>query len=104
MLNLTTAMASPMREEVTRVAGTGTAKAAGFLAFKLEDIEKSTSWYVTVAILLGVVTLVHVLSSPKLDGREPPVMKPRIPIIGHLIGMIQNRQRYFKVLEYEFHC
>ncbi|KAL2877214.1 hypothetical protein SGCOL_007610 [Colletotrichum sp. CLE4] len=92
-------MASQVSEGLGNVAGNGTAKAGSFLAFLVEDVQKSTSSYAAVVILLVFAILVHKFSSPELDGREPPAMKPRIPVIGHLIGMIQYQSRYFKVLE-----
>ncbi|GKT50810.1 25-hydroxycholesterol 7-alpha-hydroxylase [Colletotrichum spaethianum] len=81
------------------MAGNDTAKAGSFLAFLVGDIQESTSSYVTVAVLMGIAILVHKFSSPEMDAREPPSMKPRIPVIGHLIGMIRHQSSYFKTLE-----
>jgi hypothetical protein len=39
------------------------------------------------------------LSSKKLDPREPPVIPPTIPYVGHLIGMGLSGSRYFKNLQ-----
>ncbi|KAK1523889.1 uncharacterized protein CCOS01_08976 [Colletotrichum costaricense] len=92
-------MASQVGQGLGNMAGNGTATAGSFLAFLVEDVQKSTSSYATVVILLVFAIFVHKFSSPELDSREPPAMKSRIPVIGHLIGMIQHQSRYFKVLE-----
>jgi hypothetical protein len=49
---------------------------------------------VTVLVLLAVAALVGHVLSPNVDGREPPVLKPRIPIIGHLISMIRDQAHF----------
>ncbi|KAK1982475.1 cytochrome P450 [Colletotrichum cereale] len=81
------------------MADNGTAQTGGVLSFLLGDMQKSASPYVTVAILLAFAMLLHRYSSPKIDEREPPPMKPRIPVIGHLLGMIWHQSGYFKTLE-----
>jgi hypothetical protein len=36
----------------------------------------------------------------KMDPREPPLLRPWIPFVGHLIGMLQYHQRYFEKLRF----
>ncbi|KAI1801494.1 cytochrome P450 [Daldinia bambusicola] len=54
----------------------------------------------TTALVAGITIffLAHHLSSRKLDPREPPVLAPAIPVIGHLLGMALLGGRYIKNL------
>ena len=36
--------------------------------------------------------------SIKLDPQEPPLLKPKVPYIGHIIGIIQHNIAYFDIL------
>ncbi|KAK6222082.1 hypothetical protein QIS74_04337 [Colletotrichum tabaci] len=81
------------------MVGNDAPTAGSVLAFVVEDVQRSTSSYVTVAVVLALAIFIHRFSSPELDKREPPPMKPKIPIIGHLVGMIRHQSRYFKTLE-----
>ncbi|KAF6816519.1 hypothetical protein CSOJ01_02901 [Colletotrichum sojae] len=94
------AAAEPLTEALGEMAGNGTAKAGSFLTFLVQDIQRSPAIYTTFAVLLALLVFVGKLSSPALDPREPPVMRSRIPVIGHLIGMIQHGPHYFKSIEY----
>ncbi|KAJ0359266.1 hypothetical protein COL154_008410 [Colletotrichum chrysophilum] len=84
---------------IGELAGNGTAKAGSFLAFLAEDVQRSPVLYSTFAAVLAILVLVSRLSSPAVEEREPPLMKPTIPVIGHLIGMIKHESHYFKFLE-----
>ncbi|KAF6835514.1 hypothetical protein CMUS01_05738 [Colletotrichum musicola] len=94
------AAAEPLTEALGGMAGNGTAKAGSFLTFLVQDIQRSPAIYTTFAVLLALVVLVRKLSSPVLDVREPPIMQSRIPVIGHLLGMIQHGPHYFKTIEH----
>ncbi|KAI1411128.1 cytochrome P450 [Hypoxylon sp. FL1857] len=51
--------------------------------------------------LIGIITLyfiAHQLSSRKIDPREPPVIAPAIPVVGHVLGMALLGGRYIKNL------
>lgn len=52
-------------------------------------------FYLILAILLGVLFLVSriwVSSTP--DPREPSLILPKIPIIGHALGMMMHQAEY----------
>ena len=36
--------------------------------------------------------------SVRLDPQEPPLLKPKVPYIGHIIGIIQHNIAYFDIL------
>lgn len=51
--------------------------------------------------IIGIITLYFItyqLSSRKIDSREPPVIAPTIPIVGHILGMALLGGRYIKNL------
>lgn len=53
--------------------------------------------------LLGCVSTIYVLRRKctlKLDPAEPPIQAPRIPLIGHLLGMFWYQNDYYDLLEY----
>ncbi|KAF4966884.1 hypothetical protein FSARC_5497 [Fusarium sarcochroum] len=70
----------------------------GVLEFLVNDFKQSPANYLTVVGVLFTAILLHKLSSPSLDGQEPPLLKPRVPIIGHLIGIIKYKGAYLKIL------
>ncbi|KAL4911366.1 hypothetical protein BDW74DRAFT_184739 [Aspergillus multicolor] len=52
-------------------------------------------------LLIGAVTvLLYILSrqSLRLDPREPPKIHARIPLIGHILGLLQHGMGYFSLL------
>lgn len=56
-----------------------------------------------LVLCVGVIVVV-LLSLPMLlvrhDAQEPPILSPRIPIIGHLINMICCKQDFYHQLGY----
>ncbi|KAF3032342.1 hypothetical protein E8E12_001542 [Didymella heteroderae] len=50
-----------------------------------------------VSIALIVFGIAQV-SSPTLDPKEPPLIKSRVPVIGHIVGIIQQQATYHKIL------
>ena len=50
--------------------------------------------FVTVAVSLALLFGLRLLQSP-LDEREPPLIPPRIPVLGHALGLLQNGVSYY---------
>lgn len=50
----------------------------------------------TIVVLLGLVLLA--LVNPRVGPREPPLLKPRIPFIGHMIGLLRHQAGYYSML------
>lgn len=46
------------------------------------------------ALIVFLVNAFHF----KVDPREPPVISPRIPLVGHIIGMLTGGTTYFRQL------
>ncbi|CAH0043542.1 unnamed protein product [Clonostachys solani] len=64
-------------------------EASGSLPFQ------TNKFVITAAVIVLVGLLLNYLSSPSTDPREPPLVKPRIPVIGHLVGLIRYQNEYF---------
>jgi hypothetical protein len=56
-----------------------------------------------VVILGGVIVasiwLLDFILSPRLDPNEPPLIKPTIPLIGHIIGIIRHQNTYHRIVK-----
>lgn len=52
------------------------------------------------AISLCAIFLIaiHRFLSIEYDGREPPLIKSRIPYVGHILGMLKHGARYFDIV------
>lgn len=63
-------------------------------------------WHNGPMIALGCALLVvtffalsHVVK-PAIDPREPPILEPRLPLVGHIVGLLQYGVDYFSFLGY----
>ncbi|KAF4954520.1 hypothetical protein FSARC_12133 [Fusarium sarcochroum] len=54
----------------------------------LDNLSLSSTWLVVA--LTGLLLMLVRYVSPSLDALEPPVVKPRIPLVGHIISMIRE--------------
>lgn len=63
-------------------------------------MDLSVSPSLLVAFGLFTVLTVYLVNAPrfKVDPREPPVIYPKIPLIGHVIGMLTYGSSYAKRL------
>ena len=52
---------------------------------------------VAIAVLLALVFAVRLLQSP-IDSREPPLVSPSIPIIGHALGLLRYGTPYYAIV------
>ncbi|KAH7118626.1 cytochrome P450 [Dactylonectria estremocensis] len=46
-------------------------------------------------VLTGLLYVLKGFASPVLDSLEPPLLKPRVPIVGHLISMIHEKSGFY---------
>ena len=51
-----------------------------------------------IAVLPVLVVLLKRLLFPTFDAREPPVLRPRIPVVGHLIAMARQKSSFYRHL------
>ena len=56
-----------------------------------------------IAIAAAIAFLILHLLTPRLDPREPPLLKPRIPLVGHILGMIRHQAQYHTNLQRASH-
>ncbi|KAK4088466.1 hypothetical protein Purlil1_7345 [Purpureocillium lilacinum] len=92
---------SPMAvvENVVSAAnGTSTRDAGGVLAAAVAGFQEAPIRYTVSTLLVTILVYLYRKSIPELDAKEPPVMLPRIPFIGHLVGMIRNQAEYYTSL------
>ncbi|WXC60647.1 hypothetical protein SNK03_006532 [Fusarium graminearum] len=79
------------------------ANPSGFLSFIAEDLQQSPGNYFTVLGVLFVTVLLHRLSTPSLETGEPPLLKPKFPIVGHFYGLMKYQNVYLKQLYDKYH-
>lgn len=72
--------------------------ASGFVSMLAEDLGLASGRYVAIAAAVAAVLLLLNFSKPKLDPREPIAVKPSIPFIGHMIGIIRHQAKYHVLL------
>jgi hypothetical protein len=40
------------------------------------------------------VILYYIIWPVRMDSREPPMLRPKVPFFGHLLGLIQHSNQY----------
>ncbi|KAK1462939.1 prostacyclin synthase [Colletotrichum cuscutae] len=50
---------------------------------------------VTAALLLVPAFVLKKLMFPNFDPREPPVLRPRLPVFGHIISLIRESGGFY---------
>jgi hypothetical protein len=55
---------------------------------------------VGITTVVVIVSLLFRFASPQIDPREPPAIKPGIPIVGHIVGLIRHGVDYFEAVRY----
>lgn len=56
-----------------------------------------------IAAILLLIALAQQFLTPRRDAREPPFLYPKVPIFGHLLGLITQGADYFHKLESRYH-
>ncbi|KAM0261216.1 hypothetical protein ACHAPA_009850 [Fusarium lateritium] len=75
-----------------------TSNSNGLLGLLTEDLKRSPGSYLIGLGVILIAIVLRKLSFPSLDEREPPLLQPRIPVIGHLIGLLRYQNTYMKRL------
>lgn len=66
----------------------------------MELFESHHGLFIYLWLVAMSLVIIHQLLRYKPDPREPPVIYPRIPYVGHAIGMLLHGKRYIRTLEY----
>ncbi|ORY62501.1 cytochrome P450 [Pseudomassariella vexata] len=85
------------------IAGSGLgnkADAASIAGGVLETMMTTGAGKISTIVLASIVALflLDQFFTAKVDPQEPPLLKPRFPLIGHLVGMMLGQQSYFQKL------
>ncbi|KAJ4128057.1 hypothetical protein NW768_008341 [Fusarium equiseti] len=62
------------------------------------SFSSSTAWTTAVLATVVALSLLNYLLTPRLDPREPPTVKPAIPWIGHIVGIIRHQADYGRIV------
>lgn len=54
----------------------------------LDNLSLSNTW--VVVALSAVLLVLSRFAAPTVDENEPPIIKPRVPFIGHIITMLRD--------------
>lgn len=54
--------------------------------------------YASAAALVVILYLIQKITVISHSSEEPPLLKPRIPFIGHIIGLMKHEAAYFSIL------
>jgi hypothetical protein len=82
-------------EPVVSPATNATGEAVGFANAILGDVSASWGKYVVIFIVTASVLVVNRWVNPRLDPREPPLLKPTVPLVGHIWNLIYKGQNFF---------
>ena len=58
----------------------------------------ASTGYVGFAALAVIVFLIRRIITIELAPGEPPLLRPRVPLIGHILGLIKHESDYFTIL------
>ena len=79
--------------------GTASHEAGGILTAALAGFQEAPIRYTISTLLVTFLVYLYRKSIPEVDSKEPPIMLPRLPFIGHLVGMIRNQAEYYTNLQ-----
>ncbi|PWI73996.1 hypothetical protein PCL_09272 [Purpureocillium lilacinum] len=98
-MNGTSILWQPFDAAVTLVAGSPTRRLTG-TAWHLSICK--TPFYlfvVSVLFILSVAVWLHALPSPgSYDPREPPLLRPKLPFLGHIINIVRFQGEFHSIL------
>ncbi|KAF2745642.1 cytochrome P450 [Sporormia fimetaria CBS 119925] len=63
-----------------------------------QHVTVSPVLYCSTGFVIAISLLLYKATYGNVDAREPPTIKPRLPVIGHLLGLLRYRTMYFKMI------
>lgn len=64
--------------------------------YGVTNVDGFTTFFILGAALIILYWGLFVL---RLDKEEPPILNSRIPMVGHILGMLYNSHGYWKMLQ-----
>lgn len=65
----------------------------------LDDVTSVDGFTMSFILGASLIILYWRLFVLRLDAQEPPILKSRIPVVGHILGMLHNSHGYWKTLQ-----
>ena len=83
-------------------AGPGGAISLNHYVYRTDVLfkEYSTAVVVGLLVVVGIWIFSRRTLGCKYDSREPPIIHPKVPYIGHILGMYRHGAKYFGVVKY----
>lgn len=72
-----------------------TSAEGGLLAAAAAGFQQAPLRYTVSTLFFTFLFYLYKRSIPEVDGKEPPLMLPRMPFIGHLVGLVRNQSQYY---------
>lgn len=63
-------------------------------------IERYQFLIYSVVLIIIAYSTVQYFATRKVDPREPPVISSTLPYLGHILGVLQNGGKYYKIIRY----
>lgn len=70
-----------------------------FLGKLVQSYKTISSTYLSIVFAMTIAFMLLTLTTPKVDVHEPQLLKPTVPVIGHLVGLIRGRGAYLESLQ-----
>lgn len=90
---------SSIHEAMSNASANATARPESLVATALAEVQSAPIRYLLPTLLLALFTYYYRTSIPEVDSKEPQILMPRIPFIGHLVGLITNQAEYYTGLQ-----
>ncbi|KAF7546913.1 hypothetical protein G7Z17_g8090 [Cylindrodendrum hubeiense] len=78
------------------IANNGSAN--GILSVLIKEMDMSSNSFIAIVTSVVVIFVLSLFSTPSLNALEPPLLKPSIPFIGHIVGLIWHQAKYHVIL------
>ncbi|POR39694.1 Uncharacterized protein TPAR_00118 [Tolypocladium paradoxum] len=85
-------------DNVLSNSANATIREGGLLSAAVAGFQQAPIRYTVSTLFITFLVYLYRLSIPEVDSKEPPIMLPRIPFIGHLVGLIRNQAEYYTSL------
>lgn len=86
-------------ESIAPNASNGSLQSQGIIADLFGQSSNTTlTILATIIASAFLLPILNKILTPNMDPNEPPLIKPKVPLIGHIIGIIQHQSGYHKMI------